>query len=593
MTRTNQKSGCERKMAEPWYEAYTARFSDSSFGSDAIGLFALGLVYGIEDLDSLGAEIITGGGNDKKCDLVYLDVEESRAIIAQCYLASNDSKPAAPSNKAADLGTAIGWLLNRQIDQVPDSIRGSAAELRDAIKNRKIDEIGIWYVHNLPESKNVNDELKTVEESALNAVRSICSTSTIRISAREIGRKTLKELFEDSRAPILVPDKFSFRANSSFEIHTDSWSSLVTTIPGRLLHQLFNTNKEKLFSANVRDYLGSRASDSNINNGIKETAEKDPENFWVFNNGITAIVNDFYVKKNNKSHTVNFTGISIVNGAQTTGAIGNLDSEPDKKLFAPIRLIKTKDENVVYDIIKFNNSQNKISASDFRSTDLVRRRLKKEFDAIPDTEYEAGRRGGASDAIRRRPNLLPSYTVGQALAAFHGDPVLSYDKKSEIWVNDTNYGKLFNDRTTGRHIVFSYSLLKCVLDTKTRLLSANENSLTEIELATLDFFQMKGSIYLLVAAISDCLESIIGRKIANKFSLQFKDNISATKGVEVWQPIVDVLLPLTGQLQDGFTNKRIRADKAASAITKFRGVVGAIAIANKAIFEVFAAKVEA
>jgi hypothetical protein len=164
---TDKSESGERKMAEPWYEAYTARFADSSFGSDAIGLFALGLVYGIEDLDSLGAEIITGGGNDKKCDLVYLDVEESRAVIAQCYLALNDNKPAAPANKAADLMIAVGWLLNRQIEQVPDPIRGSAAELRDAIKTGKVHEIGIWYVHNLPESQNVKDELKTVEESAL------------------------------------------------------------------------------------------------------------------------------------------------------------------------------------------------------------------------------------------------------------------------------------------------------------------------------------------------------------------------------------------------------------------------------------------
>jgi hypothetical protein len=44
---------------------------------------------------------------------------------------------------------------------------------------------------------------------------------------------------------------------------------------------------------------------------------------------------------------------------------------------------------------------------------------------IPDTEYERGRRGGTSDTIKRRPNLLPSYTVGQALAAFDGDPVIA------------------------------------------------------------------------------------------------------------------------------------------------------------------------
>jgi hypothetical protein len=88
------------------------------------------------------------------------------------------------------------------------------------------------------------------------------------------------------------------------------------------------------------------------------------------------------------------------------------------------------------------------------------------------------------------------------------------------------------------------------------------------------------------------LESIIGRKIANRFSLEFKKKISATKGVDVWQPIVDVLLPLTGQLQDGFTNKRIRVGKAALAIGKFRGVVGAIAVVNKVIFEGFATEVK-
>ena len=140
--------------------------------------------------------------------------------------------------------------------------------------------------------------------------------------------------------PILVSDTFSFRANSSFEVHSEAWSSLVTTIPGKLLFELFNNHKEKLFSANVRDYLGSRTSDSNINNGIKETAERAPKNFWVFNNGITALVNDFFVKKIKNGQSISFTGISIVNGAQTTGAIGNLESEPDENLFVPIRTHK-------------------------------------------------------------------------------------------------------------------------------------------------------------------------------------------------------------------------------------------------------------
>ncbi|MBR0847428.1 AIPR family protein [Bradyrhizobium diazoefficiens] len=62
-------------------------------------------------------------------------------------------------------------------------------------------------------------------------------------------------------------------------------------------------------------------------------------------------------------------GISIVNGAQTTGAIGSLTKTPNKQLMVPIRFIWTTSKSRVQDIIRYNNSQNKISASDFRSTE--------------------------------------------------------------------------------------------------------------------------------------------------------------------------------------------------------------------------------
>ena len=79
----------------------------------------------------------------------------------------------------------------------------------------------------------------------------------------------------------------------------------------------------KLFSANVRDYLGSKSSDSNINNGIKKTAEREPENFWAYNNGLTILVKFLseYRRKQRMDFKFSFRGMSMVNGAQTTGAI--------------------------------------------------------------------------------------------------------------------------------------------------------------------------------------------------------------------------------------------------------------------------------
>jgi hypothetical protein len=149
-----------------------------------------------------------------------------------------------------------------------------------------------------------------------------------------------------------------------------------------------------LFSANVREYLGSRASDPNINFGIKRTAESEPANFWVFNNGLTVLVNGYAIEKlRGDKKRIDIMGMSIVNGAQTTGAIGSLKKLPKETAFVQVRFVETKNSELVLNIIQFNNSQNKVTASDFRSTDNVQKRLKEQFTKIHKVEYTGGRRG--------------------------------------------------------------------------------------------------------------------------------------------------------------------------------------------------------
>jgi hypothetical protein len=213
-----------------------------------------------------------------------------------------------------------------------------------------------------------------------------------------------------------------------FQVSGPGWSAYVTAIPAAFIHKLYKEHKTKLFSANVRDYLASRSSDTNINNGIKRTAESDGENFWVFNNGLTVLVNSFEPV----GGKLKFKGISIVNGAQTTGAIGSLSAAPASNVLVPARFVQTTDEQLVFDIIRYNNSQNKVSASDFRSTDPIQKRLRQEITKVRDARYDGGRRGSHSDAILRPSNLMPSYTVGQALMALHGDPITAYNRKSQI-----------------------------------------------------------------------------------------------------------------------------------------------------------------
>lgn len=143
---------------ETWESALVARSDLAPYGDNAIGLFALALRFSLEDLDSVAADSITDGSDDKKCDIVYVDRDEGAAVIAQCYFSKNATRASAPANKASDLNTAVGWLLQTPLSRLPVRLRSAAVQLRDALNDGAVTELHVWYVHNLPESKNVRDE---------------------------------------------------------------------------------------------------------------------------------------------------------------------------------------------------------------------------------------------------------------------------------------------------------------------------------------------------------------------------------------------------------------------------------------------------
>ena len=577
---------------DTWESTLSSRDDLAIYGDNAVGLFALGLRFDIDDLASVASDSITDGYDDKKCDLVYINTDEQAAVVAQCYTAKNP-RPAAPANKAADLNTAMAWLLHSPIQSLPTRIKSSASDLRDAITAQTVTDLHVWYVHNLPESKNVKQELATVEASVQSALKSDFAGSSIRLHVREVGTETLATWYADSLTPILVNDSVSVIVRSGFPVKTEQWEAYVTVIPAAFLYTLCRKYKTKLFSANVRDYLGSRKSDLNINNGIKQTVVNNPDNFWVYNNGLTMLVNDFSVSQLKGTTRLTIRGMSIVNGAQTTGAVGTLSKKPLAAAYVPIRLIKTTNREIIYDIIRFNNSQNKVTASDFRSTDRTQKRLKEEMLGISNAEYEGGRRGGHEDIIRRRANLLPSYTVGQALAAFHGDPIIAYNQKSEIWISDSLYARYFNDETTARHIVCAYALLRAVEAKKFELIQKSRDSatgLTNAEGRQLDFFRNRGATYLFTSAVSSCMEIFVSRRVINAYSISF--GLQSPDAVEkAWKGIVEITAPLCFHLEDAFTDGLKNTERVKKAIQTFQSLVEVTAAANHKSYADFATRI--
>ena len=191
-----------------WRNAFEVMKTNYSLTDDAIGVFAINLRFNLDDIQTIVSEAITGGGDDKKCDVLYVDKEREIAVIAQCYI-SQKIREAAPANKASDLNTALTWLLSTNLDNLSDVLKGRADELRSAINAGEIKQFYIWYVHNLPCSKNVQDELRAVEDTARAALTRYPSGQDINIFAEEICETQLDRLYMQAERTVIVTDEIT------------------------------------------------------------------------------------------------------------------------------------------------------------------------------------------------------------------------------------------------------------------------------------------------------------------------------------------------------------------------------------------------
>jgi hypothetical protein len=576
--------------------AYEMREDLSAYGSNGLLLFAVQLRLGIEDIESLAATSLTDGPNDKKCDLVFVDRGASRIVVAQSYQSATGTQSEAPANKASDLNTAVTWLIAGDLTLVPENLRSAAEEVRDALGSGDVTDFEIWYVHNLPESANVRHELTQAATTADSLIRRHFPNAAVNCAAIEVGQGQLQEAYRRTDAPIALDEVFDLDVAGGFEVTSEGWSAYVTSVPATWLRQLWKQHAEDVMSPNVRDYLGIVKSERNINNGIQSTAAETPGQFWIYNNGLTVLVNSYAFAPASSGEGIHLrlTGLGIVNGAQTTGSIGTLPDDYTAKLddaSVLTRFVSCHDLETLGNIVRYNNTQNKIEAADFRSKDAVQDRLRGEFELIPDADYKGARRGGVRSAIERSRNMLPDSAVAQSLAAFHLEPNLAYNDTRRIWVDDGTYSDYFSDRTTARHIVFTFSCLRAVEAAKKRAADIDEGSRTEAQQRQVSFFRHRGSTLLLVAAVSAAIEAFLGRAVPDRWRLQYSDNCSPSDAQTRWQPIIDTALAFAGQLAEATDLGLKNPETVARVLGTVEALLEATADANRSVYESFAANV--
>lgn len=550
------------------FESYT-RLREQ-YGNNAHLLYALQLRFNIDDINAEASESLTDGSDDKKCDLIYTDADNGIAVIAQAYYRQSiTDKQAAPANKASDLNTAAGWVLNNNPKDLPDTIREQVAQLHEAINEDKIRILYFWYVHNHDETANtsIKEELSIVTRTATQALESNFPQADVQVEAIEVGNNRIESWFNLSSNPISLNEEFDVDTNGhGFEIQTKNWKAYVTAVSARWLHKLYNTTTpDLLFSGNPRDYLGYGKKKNKINLGIRDSLKSDPTSFWAYNNGITALVYDYATPDNTDVNKLHIKGITIINGAQTTGTVGSIKDGQVGDAWIPIRFIVCTDSTIITNIVTNNNRQTEILPSDLRSNDPVQERLRSDFKKYEDTLFYTGGRRTAQRPSRSRIILDP-LKVAQALYAFHTDPVEAYNHKKNLWENDRLYNAIFHEQLSAEHIIFTYFLYEATHLYTSKLQQKGEEHRTDSDNEQLNFLRQRGAKILLVSAIRNCLETILGGKIREYSQLKFTDNSNIDRIQTIWKDVIDIVLPgILSSLQpalEGGLHSKEKADSA-------------------------------
>ena|SRR6201997_1138716 len=100
------------QIAEPgWKNAFTVMQTNYSLPDDAIGVFAINLRFNLDDIQTIASEAITGGGDDKKCDVHF--------GRGQAILERRESSNGKPSSKdAACINRQSQPELSNQMSQI-------------------------------------------------------------------------------------------------------------------------------------------------------------------------------------------------------------------------------------------------------------------------------------------------------------------------------------------------------------------------------------------------------------------------------------------------------------------------------------------
>jgi hypothetical protein len=343
--------------------------------SRALGALYIKQAAGI-DIPTAG-QTVTDGYGDNGLDAIYFDPKTDTLHLVQGKWSDSGNKPidSEGTNCIRSRGSRFTF---RKVRAFNDRVRSKEAQIRTALYADRPIRMRLVTIHSAGQSTAAH-----VRRSVDDLVDEINNPVGV-ASSEHIDQAGVYSLITAESTPIKI----------KLQIGLNQWGAIdrpFMAYYGRVhigeIAQWWKDHRNFLFVQNLRVFYYS----SDVNDALKKTLASEPDNFWYFNNGITVICDS--VTKGLAGSLDNtvciFTceGVSVVNGAQTVGSIGDVIGGIPEGGGAPpqgwvqVRIISLEKcpPDFARQLTRAANLQNAVGNREFAAMDPLQYRLATDF----------------------------------------------------------------------------------------------------------------------------------------------------------------------------------------------------------------------
>ncbi len=347
---------------------------ENKFYTRALAAIAVVMCSGVDY--ELAAKSVTDDYHDMGIDAIYNDTVQKKLVLVQSKW-RKDGTGSVSQEEAHTFAEGINRIINLELSGCNKKIAAKQSEIDAAIRDMDY-QIESIFCHTGSQGMSTY---------ALRPIDDLLGKANI------TGANELLTFSE-----VKLQEIYEFLANGQNgdnitlnDVVLTNWGMVDTpfkayygSISVSAIGEWYNQYGNRLFAKNIRYYKGS----TEVNQGIKDVLKNEPDNFFYYNNGIKLLCKKITRKAlhgtTREMGLFVLEGVSLVNGAQTTGTIGTIFAESPEILTSANVLIQMidlgdSDEAQAAQITKLSNTQNRIDGKDFAALDRNQERLRMEL----------------------------------------------------------------------------------------------------------------------------------------------------------------------------------------------------------------------